>query len=347
MNVSFQDQIMFSGNVPRALLFFFSVCCMQGMAQPGGKNSFEFLNVPASARMGGLGGVNTSLADRDVNFYQNNPSLNGDTLSGVASASYQFYVADVGHASFAYANKFKKVGIVTMGVQHMNYGTIKGYDATGSATSDFHASETVIAVSKSHQIGNYRLGATLKGIFSGIAGYNANALALDFGGLFKHPRQQLTIGISVRNLGVVISDYTGKKESKLPFDVMLGTTFKPQHMPLRFSITAFNLIKTNLVYSDAAAGDSSPSSLQRIFSHVNFGGEVLVHKNVNVLIGYNYLNHQALKLRNSGGGAGLSFGFSATVKNYDFVFSRMAYVAGKAAWSFTLSGNINKLFKRH
>jgi hypothetical protein len=337
---------MFSGNVPRILFLFFSVCCMQGMAQPGGKNSFEFLNLPASARMAALGGINVSLTDRDVNFYQNNPSLNGDTLSGVASAGYQFYVADIGHVAFAYANKFKKVGTVTMGVQHMNYGTINGYDATGNATTDFRAAETVVAFSKSHQVGNYRVGATLKGVFSGIAGYNANALAVDFGGLFKHPRQQLTVGMAVRNLGVVLGDYTGRKQSKLPFDVTVGATFKPQHMPLRFSVTAFNLAKTNLLYRNLAAGDKPGSSVQQVFTHLNVGGEVLVHKNVHVLIGYNYLNHQALKLTNAGGGAGLSFGFSATVKNYDFVFSRMAYVAGKAAYSFTLSGNINKLFKR-
>ncbi len=30
----------------------------------------------------GLGGVNVSLADRDVNFFLSNPALSGDTLSG-------------------------------------------------------------------------------------------------------------------------------------------------------------------------------------------------------------------------------------------------------------------------
>jgi hypothetical protein len=117
-------------------------------------------------------------------------------------------------------------------------------------------------------------------------------------------------------------------------------------MPLRFSITGFNLTKTDVKYHDPAVEHDAVPVLQRIFTHFNFGSEILLHKNFNVLVGYNYFNHLALKLDNGGNGAGLSLGFSATVKNYDFVFSRMAYVAGNAAYSFTFSGNINKLFKR-
>ena len=75
-------------------------------AQTGGKKSFEFLNVPNNARLAALGGVNVSLADRDINFFFSNPALVGDTLAGFASASYQFYVADIGQATFSYAHNF-------------------------------------------------------------------------------------------------------------------------------------------------------------------------------------------------------------------------------------------------
>jgi hypothetical protein len=314
------------------------------ISQVAGKRSFEFLNVPYSARLAGMGGVNISLADKDVNFFTSNPALVGDTLAGFASANYQFYVADIGHAGFTYANNFKRIGLIIIGIQHLNYGSIQGFDQNGRETGEFKAQDNAIFISKSHQIGNYRFGVTLKGIFSGIAGYNATAIAMDAGGIFKHPHQQLTVGLTLKNIGVVIADYSDSGKSKLPFDVQVGTTFKPEHMPLRFSITAYNLGQKNVVYNVNA--DEKPSALEKVFSYINFGSEILLHKNVNVLVGYNYLNHQALKLENAGGGAGLSFGFSANIKTFDFVFSRMAYMAGNAAYSFTLSSNIHKLLKR-
>jgi len=321
------------------------VCTTSASAQVGGKKSFEFLNAPSSSILAGLGGVNVSLHDRDINLFYSNPALTGDTLAGIASANYQFYFGDIGHAAFTYAHPFEKTGAITFGIQHMNYGTIEGFDATGAETGDFNASETALLVSKSHRIGNYRLGATVKGAFSSIAGYRATGLALDLGVVFFHPEQDFTIGLTMRNLGVVISDYSGTGNSRLPFDVQVGSTFKPQHMPLRFSITAFNLTTPDATYDDPAEEDRNPL-LQEVLAHFNFGAELLIHKNVNILAGYNYFNHRALKLETGGGGAGISFGFSAKVKNFEFVFSRMTYVAGTAAWSFTLSGNICKLIKR-
>ena len=104
-----------------------------------------------------------------------NPTLIGDTFAGFASASYQFYVADVGQTTAAYAHQFKKIGTLAFGVQHLNYGQIKSYDATGAEIGDYKSGESALFVSKSHQISNFRFGATLKMAFSSIAGYRANA----------------------------------------------------------------------------------------------------------------------------------------------------------------------------
>lgn len=314
-------------------------------AQVGGKRSFEFLNVPQSARLSGLGGVNVSLADHDVNFFYANPALSGDTLSGYASVNYQFYLADIGQAVFTYAHHFEKLGMISMGIQHMSYGSLQGYDQTGLETNTYAAGETALQVANSHQVNNFRIGLTLKGVFSNIAGYRASALAADIGGLFIHPRKQFTIGLVFKNIGVVLSDYRYASRSTLPFDVQLGTTIKPEHMPVRFSLSAFQLSSKAAAYDDPQDAKKA-GTLQRIMSHANIGAEILLHKHVTVLVGYNMLNHQALKLTSGGSGAGVCFGFSANIKSFDFVFSRNTYVTGNAGYSFTLSKNINKLLKR-
>lgn len=332
-----------------AVLFAFILLHVSSLlhAQIGGRHSFQFLNAPVAARMGGLGGVNVSLADHDVNFFYSNPALNGDTLAQMASANYQFFVGDISHTALTYAHNVNRVGMMTFGVQHVGYGTIEGFDDTGAALGDFNANETAIYVSKSHQVGYYRIGASLKGVFSNLAGYRSSALALDLGGVFIHPDKRFTAGIVLKNIGFVLSDYSATASSTLPFDVQAGTTFKPEHMPLRFSLTAFNLVTPDATYDDPADETDDASGVKRVLNHVNFGAEVLFHRNVNALIGYNFLNHQALKLsEGGGGGAGVTLGLVIRIKAFEFVVSRAGYVAGQATYAFTLTGNMQKLLKR-
>jgi hypothetical protein len=326
------------------LLYFITTTSV--FAQLGGKSSFEFLNVPNNARLAALGGVNISLADQDVNLISSNPALISDTLAGFASVNYQFYVADVGQATVAYAHRFKKIGLVAFGVQHLNYGKIKGYDATGAELVDYKSGETALYISKSHQISNFWMGATLKVAFSSLAGYRASSLLVDLGGLFIHPKQDFTIGLTIKNLGFVLSDYAETSSSKLPFDVRVGATIKPEHMPLRFSVTAYNLANAYGDYSDPDNGLEEPGTVSKILRHINLGIELLIHRNVNLMVGYNYLLHQELKLENAGGLSGVSVGFSARIRSFEFVFSRSSYVVGNAGYAFTVSKNIEKIISR-
>lgn len=318
----------------------------QGLAQWGGQRSFDFLNVPGNARLSGLGGVNVSLADRDVNFFFSNPALVSDSLAGFASAGYQFYVADIGQAAFAYAHKFKTIGTISFGVHHMSYGEITGYDASGLEIGSFKSGETALVISKSHQVSNFRVGANLKAAFSNMAGFHSSAIMLDLGGTFIHPTRDLTIGLAFKNFGFVLSEYSETSDTKVPFDVQVGATFKPEHMPLRFSLTAYNLASAGDVYDNPDDEDDDAGSFDRIIRHVNIGAEILFHRHVNVLIGYNFLKQQELRTEN-GGGSGFSIGAAIKTKTFDIVFSRSSYGAGNGAYSFTVAANIqNMIFKK-
>ena len=44
-------------------------------AQDGGSTAYNFLNVTSSAKIYGLGGVNISLVDDDINVIDQNPAL--------------------------------------------------------------------------------------------------------------------------------------------------------------------------------------------------------------------------------------------------------------------------------
>jgi hypothetical protein len=310
------------------------------------RTAFSFLNIPASARMAGLGGVNVSLTDRDPNGFFFNPAITGDTLAGFASAGYQFYVADIGHASFSYLPYLPKIGMIAIGVQHLNYGTMPAYDASGNEIGDWKAAETAIVLSKQHQIRHFRMGASLKMIASSMAGFRATAAAIDLGGVFIHPGNDLTIGIAVKNIGLIFSDFTPGSDSALPLDVQVGTTFKPEHMPIRFSLTIHRLVQSRAI-TFTNSRPAEPATLEKVFRHFNLGTELLIHRNVNILVGYNYGIRQELKVENAAGGSGLSFGFSAHVKTVDFTFSRSTYVAGSGSYTFTVFADIDRMLRKN
>lgn len=330
----------------KILTFIFCSAFTGAFAQVGVSHAFDFLNIASHARAAALGGVNVSLADRDLNFFYNNPSLAGDTLNGFASVGYQFYAGDVGQATFSYAHNFKKLGQFIFGIQHIGYGTLRGFDESGMETLEFDAGETAIMIGKSHQIANFRLGATFKAVFSKIASYRASAMMMDVGGVFKHPDQDFTLGLVIKNIGIVLSEYGKNSTSDLPIDVQAGVSLKPEYMPVRFSLTAFNLVKSDRLYYNADGNETKPSALKKVFSHLNLAAEILFHRNLNIMVGYNYLTRQTFKLETGGGGSGVSFGFSVLVKPVELVFSRSGYFVGSAGYSFTLSTNINQLLKR-
>lgn len=314
-------------------------------AQLGGRHSFEFLNAPSNARLAALGGVNVSLADRDVNFMHASPALVSDSLAGWGSAGYQFYVADIGQSTFTYLHDFKTIGVIGMGIQHIGYGAIDGYDESGFALGSFNSGETAIVLSKSHTVSHFRMGLSMKGIFSSIAGFRSTALAFDIAGVFIHPDHDLTVGLAIKNAGFVLSQYTGTSKATTPFDVQAGITFKPENMPLRFSATAFNMTNLNRGYYDVTRGDVEPGTVNKIFQHLNFGAEVLLSKNVNVLVGYNFLRHQELKIEGAGG-AGFSFGLSARIKSFELALARNNYLTGTAGYTITLASNIKQMITR-
>ncbi len=318
------------------------------LGQVGGQNSFEFVNIPANARLTGLGGVNVSMANEDVNMAFSNPALSGDTLSGLASFSYMSYFAEASIVSTIYQHDFGKYGSWFFGVTHVGYGDIESFDNTGQELGTESAGETLIVLGRSHSIGVFNLGASLKFINSNIAGFGSSALAMDLGGTFVHPKKELSFGLVFKNVGLIVSDYTEISDSSLPFDVQAGATFKPAYMPFRFSLTGYNLTQGDISYfnSNDIDGPEEKGAFDNVLRHVNIGAELLLSKNINVRFGYNHLVRQELRLEETAGGAGFSFGLMFRVKSFEFAYSRGGYHPAGGSNSFSVIANTNRFFKK-
>lgn len=309
-------------------------------AQDGGTNSFQALNLMTNARSAAIGGYNVSTADGDLSVFQQNPALLDSTQTSDAVFMYNPFFADINAVTFQYATSFNRVGQVAFGLNYIQYGEFEMTDDTGASLGTFQASDYLVTVGKSSRMGPFVLGANLKFVHSGIAGYTASALAVDLGGVYSRD-ELLSVGMVMSNLGVVLSDYTGKNVS-LPISVKAGVTFKPQYMPIRFTLTAHNFTDAERSFYTE---NENPNFADALFTRLSVGGELLFSKNVNFLIGYDHNRKQELRLDDISGGAGFSYGVLIGIRDFRFRFSRATYHAAGGTSYISVQRNL-KTFKK-
>ncbi|MFN3403674.1 MAG: type IX secretion system protein PorQ [Cytophagaceae bacterium] len=337
-------------------LFLFFTSLSATYAQIGGKHSFGFVDMPVNAKAGALGGVNVSVRDYDVNMFKQNPALINDSMQGQLSISYLPYFADINATSLATGFRAGKAGFFTAGLQYFNYGTMTETDATGNVLGSFSAKDYALMIGKSHTVEHFTIGASLKFVNSRIGSYNASAFLMDIGGLFVHPEQDFTIGLAVKNLGVTLNRFSPDSKVNLPFNVQLGTSFKPEHLPVRLSITAHHLHQWDIVYNDPnkrGKMDLDGNEIKEktstgdiILRHFIIGGEFILTKNFNIRASYNFLRRKELKLEERSGGAGISLGAMIRVKNFELAYTRAFYHVAGGSNHITVSTNLNRIIKK-
>jgi len=317
-------------------------------AQQSGEKSYQFLNVPISAFLSGVGGINISRNERENNLFTSNPALVGLAMSRNLSLNYILYPGDIKISNITYTTDISNTGSWSANVVYFNYGSMDAYDDTGASIGEINASDYALSIGKSHRQGNFRVGANMKFAVSDIATYKSSALLFDLGGVFIHPQKDFTVGMVFRNLGVVLQDYTSDTKSSLPFDARIGTSFKPEHMPFRFSLSIYDLVNWSQT-DELASIDTEyqePTSVDKVFRHTIWSTEIIIGKYVNVLIGYNHRRRKELKLQSSSSGSGFSYGIMVAINAFEFGFSRATYHVAGASNTFTLTTGLSNIIKK-
>jgi hypothetical protein len=325
-------------------------------AQIGGESSFEFLHVPENARAAALGGVNNVIYDRDVNLVQYNPAALNPEMYEHASVNFLPYYSDVSKSSVAYAHDFSKIGGLAFGVQYMGYGDFTETQLNGTVIGEFKAREYALTVSKSHRLSNFSIGATAKFVGSSLAEYSASALLLDVGGMFIHPEEDLTIGLTFKNVGVAVGKYTPSSDMTVPFDVQFGAAYKLEHMPLRILVNTHHLHRGDVQYLDPSRdtefdedGNEVPKEeklTEQVFRRFVFGTEFVFSDNFHIRAGYNVMRRKELRQELVSGGAGFSIGTMIRVKTFEFNYTRAFYHVAGGTSMLTLTVDTATLFKK-
>lgn len=336
------------------ILFCFTTIFING--QVGGKTIFSSLSVSDNARVAAQGGYNVSIIDDDVNRFIYNPAALNDGMLHSASINYLPFVADIKKTTLAGYFDLKKYGKWGFAFTNMSYGKFNETDVNGNLLAEFKAADNAFILSKAFHSGNYALGANLTLATSTFSRFSSTAIMFDLGGTWKHPKKDFSVGMVFKNVGLVLSKYTPNVQHLTPFDIQLGLSYKLEHMPLRFSITAHKMHVFDIVYLDPErqttfTEDGDEISLEKtffdnVFRHFVFGGEFVFSKGFHARVGYNVLRRRELRLESTSGGSGFSFGFMMRVKKLEFNFTRIFYHVSGGRTALTLTTKLNTLFKK-
>jgi hypothetical protein len=322
-------------------------------AQIGGNDSFTFLNIPSNPVASALGGINISKTQKDPNAFLQNPALLDSTENNLLAINYLPYFAGIKYSSVAYVRQIKKQTF-GLGIQHIGYGEFQQTDAAGNILGKFLVNDIALTLSHARRQGNITFGGNIKFVSSVIESYSASALLLDFGGVFKHPKQDLSYAILVKNIGIRFKNFTPYDNPDLPLDVQMGISFKPKYMPVRFSITAHHLYKYDITYLDKSivkkdlSGniiENKVNQIDNLGRHLILGAELLLSKNFNILLGYNHLRNRELSQQNISGFSGISVGFLFKTKFINLSYSYSGYNTAGNLNSFGFVCDLGKIIK--
>jgi hypothetical protein len=337
----------------KKLLVLISVLlAFQSISQVGGTRTYRFLDLPMTARAAALGGNSMSIWGDDINLMYSNPSLLNPSMVKQAALNYCNFVGDMNFGYLAYAHDLKKYGTAALGVQAFGYGSFDGYDELGQPTGKFKANDYSINLAYAKPLADsmFNVGIALKTIISEYDVYKSFGNAIDFG-ITYHNKKNFVISLLAKNVGFVWKSYSSSSgREDLPRTVQIGLSKKIEKAPFKLFAVYDQLLKWNLQYISPidTTGKSSPlnsnstpadsSGFQKFtaragdfgdnfFRHVTFGTEILITKNFNLRVAYNYKRQKEMTLPDRRGINGFSFGFGFRVKRFGFSYSftKMAF----------------------
>lgn len=285
-----------------------------------GRATYDFLNIPVSSHVFGLGGTNVSLISTDVTLSDQNPALIGPELGKMVAVNYMHWLGSANFAGARYGMAAGEHGAWAAGIRYLNYGEFQGYELDGTYTGSFNPSDVVFEATYAHDF-TYRLrgGINIKMIYSAYEQYNAFALAADLGLNYYDDDHDLSLGFVLKNMGGQLKRFE-ENYDHLPFDVILGLT-KGIGPSFSFSVTAQYLSRWKLPYYDHSDGSEvMPKSnfAKNLFRHLVFGVQYQPSERFYIDLAYNYKTRSDMTSYQRNFLSGFSIGLGASVRAFSF-----------------------------
>lgn len=307
-----------------------------------GSSVFGFLDLPASSRLNALGGENVSIADDDISMAFMNPALLTAQTDKVLQLNYAYYFAGTMFGSVMYGHNYKD-NFFAAGIHYLDYGQMAYADEMGNLLgSSFTAKDICVNLMYARQLGPmFRIGATVKPIFSVYESYTSVALGADVGGHFQTRDSTFQMGLTLRNIGWQLKSFYeedyGQHTEMLPLNLELGLSLRLPHAPLRFSLTVHNMQRW-----DIAPMEMDVKWYDMLFRHTIWAIDIVPKSEKFYLtVSYNHRRQAEMNINNVRSMAGFAFGAGVRVYKFRVGFAMSQYSKGNFTYQASISTDIN------
>ncbi|MCH2215481.1 MAG: type IX secretion system protein PorQ [Flavobacteriales bacterium] len=318
------------------------------LAQDNGQVNFQILQTVSPARIAALGGNSIAVKDGDLNLGLFAPSLLDSSTSGQVVFGYTPFFGEANILHSGYAQHIDSVGTFSLSITSLGYGDFTMTSETGQVLGSFNAGEYLFQGGYGRQLNNkFSVGGNLKFMLSELADYKASGVALDLSGTFYSEEKLFTATVLIKNLGTSISSYREGLNENLPFEIQAAISKKLDKAPIRLSLIGENLQRWDLTPErttteiDPLTGEeivTNPGGFgENLMRHLVFNSEILLTKNFNIRIGYNYNRRQQLKVEDRPGAAGITYGLGMRIAKIHISYARAAYSLAGVSNHLTLN----------
>lgn len=328
------------------LTLFVAILPVSAQIKGAGSSVFHFLNLPASARLNALGGENVSISDDDISMAFMSPALLTAHTDKVLQLNYAYYLAGTMFGSVMYGHNYKE-NYFAAGIHYLDYGQMAYADEFGNLLgTTFTAKDICVNLMYARQLGpQFRVGATLKPIFSVYEQYNSFALGADIGGHFQTEDSTFQMGLALRNIGWQLKSFYeedyGQHTEMLPLNLELGLNYRLAHAPLRFSLTIHNMQHWNI----APAGEEV-KWFDMLFRHTIWAVDIVPRSEKFYLtVSYNHRRQAEMNITNVRSMAGLGLGLGMKIYKFRLGFAMSQYTKSNFTYQVSLSTDINSFLK--
>lgn len=321
-----------------------SVSSVSAQIYGAGSSVFHFLSLPVSSRLNALGGDNVAIADGDVSMAYMNPALLTDRTDKVIQLNYAYYLAGTMFGSAMYGHNYKD-NYFAASVHYLDYGKMDYADEWGDLMgATFTAKDICVNLTYARQLGPYfRVGSTIKPMFSVYESYTSVALGADVGGHFQTRDSIFQLGLALRNIGWQLKGFYeedwGQHTEMLPLNLELGMALRLAHAPVRLSMTMHNLQRWNI----APIGEEGVKWYDMLFRHTIWAIDVVPKSEKFYLtLSYNHRRQREMALTGVRSLAGFAFGAGVNLYKFRLGFAMSQYTKGNFTYQVSISTDINK-----
>jgi hypothetical protein len=293
---------------------------------------FDLLRMTPSASAAATAGAYVRGATASPDAMLLNPAFLEEQDHHHVSLGYLNHLDDVWLGFASYAREIEQLGgMAGVSIRHLNYGSFERTYFDGTSAGTFGASETVLTLSYSQELApRLRGGASLHTAFVSLDDVSASALAADLGAAYAIPEQGMVISAALRNVGVVMSSL-GEEDDRLPVDLRITVSRQLQNLPLRLSITGYDLTRFE---------NESGSALNEVARHLAFGGEFQFGSAFALRAGYDYRRGEELSTGERLDLAGLGLGFGLNLRRFGFDYAYNAWSSFGGLHHLTLRASL-------